>query len=427
MSYDPNTIPNRPTKPRADFPLFAHPNGQWCRKHKAKPYYFGSWRDDPKGGAALRDWLLRKDGIEAGMDGLRVTGKTPALTLTELVGKYMAVRQTDLLAGHLADETFEDYRTELDKFVAHVGAGAQVSKMTPTVFASFAAVLIEERKLGVHAMKRVTAYVKAMFNYAAREGWIAAVNFGNSFKAPDTSPEAIAQTKIRAGEDGEEPIYTETQITALLSKATPAMTAMILLGVNCGFGPSDLARLKWSDIDFTTGRLTNKRGKTGIRREAYLWHRTRSALLALHRRDGLIFHTKTGRPVVGKQRVVKEKDGKKFVVRIKTTNAIAHPFNQLLEDVGVTGLTFYNFRHTYRTHADNNRDSNAVSRTMGHALTGMARRYVRRPFRLKRLKRVALTARRYMFPEEAKKRKEQRTAAVAAGVQPLHQGMRLAQ
>jgi len=32
-------------KPYADFPLTAHPSGQWCKKHAGRQYYFGPLRD----------------------------------------------------------------------------------------------------------------------------------------------------------------------------------------------------------------------------------------------------------------------------------------------------------------------------------------------------------------------------------------------
>ena len=35
----------RPSKPYPEFPLFAHNNGQWCRKIRGKLYAFGKWDD----------------------------------------------------------------------------------------------------------------------------------------------------------------------------------------------------------------------------------------------------------------------------------------------------------------------------------------------------------------------------------------------
>ena len=47
----------KPVKPQKDFPLTAHPSGQWCKKVLGKIYYFGTW-DDPQ--AAFKRWIYRK-------------------------------------------------------------------------------------------------------------------------------------------------------------------------------------------------------------------------------------------------------------------------------------------------------------------------------------------------------------------------------
>ena len=395
--------PVKPSKPRPDFVLFAHQNGQWCKKVKQVLYYFGSWSDDPTGEQAESEWHKRRAGIEAGLDRLRVEAVSGGWTLGALTRKYLEVRNSDLLTGHLSDEQFKDYTRDLLAFAGLVGVNAQVEALTPEHFAKYADHLRNEpsqadptaRGLGPHAFKRTTANIKAMFKYAAGEGWIKLPAFGNSFKAPDTTPEGLALVKRRRGEKVEELIYEPNQIADVLRIARRTFKAMLLLGLNGGMGPSDIARLEWADIDFGSGRLSTYRGKTGMRREFFLWKKTRRALLALPRKGELVFYTRNGKPYVRRERVMK--DGR--VSKIRVTNAITGPFKELLKRAGVSGLTFYNLRHTYRTHADNCVDTAAVDRTMGHALKGAARSYRRKPLELIRLKRVAKVVYKRVFPK----------------------------
>ena len=61
-----STRPDRPAKPRPDFPLFPHRNGRWAKKVRGKFCYFGKWADDPKGEAAEVLWKAQKDDLLAG-------------------------------------------------------------------------------------------------------------------------------------------------------------------------------------------------------------------------------------------------------------------------------------------------------------------------------------------------------------------------
>ena len=58
------------------------------------------------------------------------------------------------------------------------------------------------------------------------------------------------------------------------------MRAMILLGINCGMGNTDVAELPQTALDLRAGILSYPRPKTGIQRRAVMWSETVEALKA---------------------------------------------------------------------------------------------------------------------------------------------------
>ena len=64
----------------------------------------------------------------------------------------------------------------------------------------------------------------------------------------------------------------------LIDKAAQLLKAMVLLGANCGFGASDVARLRLSHLDLESGWVGFPRPKTGIDRRCPLWVETVEAV-----------------------------------------------------------------------------------------------------------------------------------------------------
>lgn len=420
MATIPDPIPahsksriSKPKKPFAGFPLFAHPNGQWAKKVKSRPYYFGSWADDPKGETAIQDWLARKDAILAGLDSLRATPVVSGMKLVELMGRFLKDRHTRMKAGDLALTTYGDYLRHTQDFVGAVGQDAIVASMTPAHFQAYADKLVE-KGMSRHSRKRIIAYIKAMLNWGATNGYFPRPTYGTGFVAPDCSPEAIRQARMRAGEkDYSGRIINGAELTKLLDRASSRMAACILLAVNCGLGPADIGRLRWHQINMTEGFADLPRGKTGVRRYGYLWKRTRKALqhmaklkqnvkaIKTYGQDALVFVNRVGKPMYSETEIISK--GKS--VGVERYNLITPAFGDLARSLKLEGLSFYRLRHTFKTLGKRAKDRDALNLCMGHKESGIGHVYDHEEISLARIKRVALAVKAALWPKPNAKKK----------------------
>jgi hypothetical protein len=92
-AHVPSDKPDRPSKPRPDFPLFPHASGQWAKKIRGRMVYFGLWADPD---AALAKYLAEKDALLA--------GKTPranpaALTVKDVANAFLNAKQAAVNGG----------------------------------------------------------------------------------------------------------------------------------------------------------------------------------------------------------------------------------------------------------------------------------------------------------------------------------------
>ena len=201
-------------------------------------------------------------------------------------------------------------------------------------------------------------------------------------------------------------MFQADEINALLAKAGVHMKAMLLLGINCGFGPSDCGNLPISAIDLKNGWVDFPRPKTGVQRRCPLWPETATALKeSLAKRPqpreeadaNIVFLTKYH------QRWTKD----------TSDSPISKEFAKLIKQVMVTrgtkpepiqrkGVGFYALRHTFQTIGDGARDPIATRAIMGHAEAGndMSAVY-REGVDDGRLKAVTDHVRQWLFGAEA--------------------------
>jgi hypothetical protein len=92
----------KPRKPYRDFPLFAHGNGQWCKKIRGRHRFFGIWTDPDK---ALKKYLDEKDDLHAGR---RPREKRDGLTVRDLCNRLLTLKRNLADTRELAERFFDE-------------------------------------------------------------------------------------------------------------------------------------------------------------------------------------------------------------------------------------------------------------------------------------------------------------------------------
>ena len=122
----------RSGKSRNDFPLFKHATGRWCKKVKGNFCYFGKVADDADGQKALAKWLEDRDDLLAGR---RPQRKTDALTVVDLINRFLTHKQRQVETGELTEKTFRSLRDyTCARLVRVLGRTAAVAQLTTSDF-----------------------------------------------------------------------------------------------------------------------------------------------------------------------------------------------------------------------------------------------------------------------------------------------------
>lgn len=339
---------DKPEKPTHDFPLFAHASGKWAKKINGRTRYFGRW-DDPV--SALEAYRKL-----AGVKDDTVSRLGPSLE--SACNQFLAAKDQQRTAGELASRSFEEYRRTCKRLVEHLGRSRGIASLTPADFASYRTKMAE--KWNLIAVGNDVTRVRSLFKWCLESRLIKEpMHFGPDFKRP--SAKAARRHRRLQGVK----LFTPEQIRLLIDEAGTHMRAMILLAINCGFGPADCATLPLTGVNLDTGWLDYPRPKTEIDRHCPLWPETVTALqLSLLRRyqpgpdaDGRFFVMHTGRPWDN------------------NCLPIAKQFRQAAERAGISKGSFYWLRHCLETVGGAAKDQVALGAIMGHVDRSMAATY----------------------------------------------------
>ncbi|MBN1973543.1 MAG: hypothetical protein JW787_07880, partial [Sedimentisphaerales bacterium] len=125
--------------------------------------------------------------------------------------------------------------------------------------------------------------------------------------------------------------FNSEQISRLLSIADVKMQAMIWLGLNCGFGCTDCAYLKWTDLDLVNARVILPRRKTGIYRDLPLWQETVKSLQIIPKEGSFVFYTSRSKPYIQTNMKVDDSGNEAYTI----TNLITTKFRRLIIKAGL--------------------------------------------------------------------------------------------
>jgi integrase len=389
-----------------DCPLTRRSDGRFQKKVRGVVFYFG--KDEE---TAIQQWLDQKDDILAGR-GQRSTNEAGVYSVGRLINEYLTKKQNDLDIGKITARHFADLSATAKRTGASLGYGRAAADIGPDDFES-----LSHRwptTWGLKKRKRETAIVRAIFNYGYKKEKIDRLRFG-AFTAPSRD-ELDAEAFAKQREHGKK-VFTAEQLRAILDAAPPDLLPCILLGINCAFGPNDLATLPISYLDLDNSTHDYPRPKTTVSRRAFLWPETVDALKSYRRpeaRDpahaGLFFLTANGYPLVHETHN-RDKEGNPSLT---VTNAISVAFKKLLKKLNLyrPNLSFYSLRHCAETYGGV--DQVAVDVVMGHKSPGMSETY-RHGIDDDRLRAVADNLHRWLFgapPSGPGKRTRPRLAVV---------------
>jgi integrase len=265
--------------------------------------------------------------------GLESVLKEPAppvdITIKELANRFITSQQAN---WRNPKTTLKCYKQWLGRFLKD-HPRLKATSFTVEKFATWK-ISLKKREYAAESINHYLSAVRAMFIFAEDTNLI------------DKAPKLRRIKNERTPKTGssEKPLYTLEDLQKLLKKAKLNLKTMIMLALNCGFGPKDLQDLTWEDIQ--ENRVTLARSKTGVCQTYILWPETLE-LLRQVRFEG-------AKRVVrmGKRKSQNCYGNHVFVTRYYRSwskDAIAGEFRKLCTKAKVPSYGFYRLRHCAST------------------------------------------------------------------------------
>ena len=168
--------------------------------------------------------------------GRRPRSTRNGLIVQELCNRFLASKQNQVAIGEITQRSFLDYKAVTDRIVRLFGLTRQVDDLAADDFEELKSDIAKTR--GLVSLGNEIQRVRVVFKFAYDAGLIdKPLQYGPTFKRPSKR----VLRRVRNG-NGEK-MFDANEIRTMLREASIQMKAMILLGVNCGFGNNDCGTL----------------------------------------------------------------------------------------------------------------------------------------------------------------------------------------
>jgi integrase len=349
-------------KPHPDFPLYQHASGQWAKRIRGRVFYFGSWRADPDGTAAMLDYKERLPWLLKGREPPEK--ERGRYTVRDVLNVFLTRKKRRLEAGELAPLSYGRYKHVAESVRDFLGATTASRSLTDDDFERLRTSMAQ--RLGCVALNVEIGVVRSIFQLGQRKGMVSRkINFAECFERP---PAKVLRMHRDAQKQRRQ--FTPAEVRALLAAATPNAKVMILLGIQAGFGNTETTLLTTNCLTIEPGWLNLPRSKTGVMRRIPLWQETIDAINA-----ALAARAKPKRPE-DENMLLLSRLGRNLVSG-RHGDRVNRIFTDTMKACGLTGRSFYDLRRNFRTIAKRAKEPDALNAIMGHVRpeTDMADRY----------------------------------------------------
>ncbi len=228
-------------------PSVPPPHRPLVQKGQGRFVYLGKVTDDPRGDKAVALWNEQEDALLA---GLTPRPKNDGFTLRELLDRFIVSKKRLLDTGEIGTRYFAEMYATCRRIGDNFGPHRLVIDIGPDDFKNLRKAIAKAR--GPVRLMNEIQRTRSVFKFASSNGLIdKPVVFGDEFKKP--SRKVLRLNRARNAVNNGKRMFDAAELRAIINVAGVPLKAMILLGVNCGFGPGADANLPAKAMNLKTG------------------------------------------------------------------------------------------------------------------------------------------------------------------------------